>query len=51
LVLDAIRASSAAFRAAFTHPDFAAERSTYPASAVATPHQFHKVAVSDICVA
>ena len=39
------------FRAAFTHPEFAAKRSAYPPSAVASPHLFQKVAVPGICVA
>ena len=43
--------SVAAFRAAFTHPDFVAKISSYPASAVATPHLFQKIAVPGICVA
>ena len=42
---------TAAFRAAFTHPEFAAKLSTYPSSAVALPHLFQKVAMPDICVA
>ena len=41
----------AAFRTAFTHPDFLAKISAYPASAVATPHLFQKIAVPGICVA
>ena len=47
----AVWESTAAFRAAFTHPEFAAKLSTYPSSAVAMPHLFQKVAVPDICVA
>jgi len=47
----AVWESTAAFRAAFTHSEFAAKLSTYPSSAVATPHLFQKVAVPDICVA
>ncbi len=47
----AVWESNAAFRAAFTHPEFVAKLSTYPASAVASPHLFQKVAVADICVA
>lgn len=47
----AVWESNAAFRAAFTHPEFLAKLSTYPASAVASPHLFQKVAVADICVA
>jgi hypothetical protein len=37
--------------AAFSHPDFQANLSAYPSSAVASPHLFQKVAVPDICVA
>ncbi|WP_407177705.1 antibiotic biosynthesis monooxygenase family protein [Bradyrhizobium sp. STM 3562] len=47
----AIWASTADFRAAFTHPEFRAKLSAYPSSAVASPHLFQKVAVSGICVA
>ena len=47
----AIWESTAAFRAAFTHPEFRAKLSAYPSSAVAMPHLFQKVAVADICVA
>jgi heme-degrading monooxygenase HmoA len=43
--------STAAFRAAFTHPEFRAKLSAYPSSAVATPHLFQKVAVEGVCVA
>jgi heme-degrading monooxygenase HmoA len=34
--------STAHFRAAFTHPEFLAKLSTYPSSAVASPHLFQK---------
>jgi len=47
----AVWESTADFRAAFTHPDFLAKIATYPASAVASPHLFKKVAVPGICVA
>jgi len=47
----AVWESTAHFRAAFANPEFHAKLSTYPASAVATPHLFQKVAVPDICVA
>ena len=47
----AIWESTAAFRAAFTHPEFVASLSAYPSSAVATPHLFQKVAVPGVCVA
>lgn len=45
----AVWESTAAFRAAFTHPDFLAKLSAYPSSAVAAPHLFQKVAVTGIC--
>jgi heme-degrading monooxygenase HmoA len=47
----AVWESTAAFRAAFSNPDFQAKLSAYPSSAVASPHLFQKVAVADICVA
>lgn len=47
----AVWESTAAFRAAFTHPEFRAKLSAYPASAVASPHLFQTVAVPGICVA
>ena len=47
----AVWESNAHFRAAFTHPEFQAKLAAYPASGVATPHLFQKVAVSGICVA
>ena len=47
----AVWESTSAFRSAFTHPEFLAKLSTYPASAVASPHLFQKVAVPGICVA
>jgi heme-degrading monooxygenase HmoA len=47
----AVWESTAAFRAAFAHPDFRARLADYPASAVASPHLFQKVAVPGICVA
>ncbi|HZZ89502.1 MAG TPA: antibiotic biosynthesis monooxygenase family protein [Caulobacteraceae bacterium] len=43
--------STAVFRAAFSHPQFIAKLSAYPASAVASPHLFQKVAVPGVCVA
>jgi heme-degrading monooxygenase HmoA len=43
--------STADFRAAFTNPEFRAKLSSYPSSAVASPHLFHKVAVAGVCVA
>ncbi|MFO1046479.1 MAG: antibiotic biosynthesis monooxygenase family protein [Geminicoccaceae bacterium] len=47
----AVWESTAAFRTAFTHPEFIASLGAYPSSAVATPHLFQKVAVPGICVA
>ncbi len=47
----AIWETTAHFRAAFTHPAFRGKLSGYPASAVATPHLFQKVAVPGVCVA
>ncbi|HEV2571160.1 MAG TPA: antibiotic biosynthesis monooxygenase family protein [Beijerinckiaceae bacterium] len=47
----AVWESTAAFRAAFTHPEFHARLTAYPASAVASPHLFQKIAVPGICVA
>jgi len=47
----AVWESNAHFRAAFAHPEFRAKIADYPASAVASPHLFQKVAVAGICVA
>ena len=47
----AVWESNAAFRAAFTHPEFQARLSGYPSSVVAAPHLFEKVSVPGICVA
>jgi heme-degrading monooxygenase HmoA len=47
----AVWESTAAFRAAFSNPDFQAKLSAYPSSAVASPHLFQRVAVPDICIA
>jgi heme-degrading monooxygenase HmoA len=47
----AVWETTADFRAAFTHPEFTAKISAYPASAVASPHLFQKVAAPGICVA
>jgi heme-degrading monooxygenase HmoA len=47
----AVWESTAAFRAAFTNPDFQAKLSAYPSSAIASPHLFQRVAVPGICVA
>ena len=40
-----------AFRTAFAQPEFRGRLAHYPASAVASPHLFEKVAVPGICVA
>jgi heme-degrading monooxygenase HmoA len=47
----AVWESTAHFRAAFTHPEFRAKLSSYPSSAVASPHLFQKVEVPGVCVA
>jgi heme-degrading monooxygenase HmoA len=47
----AVWESTAHFRAAFTHPEFRAKTSSYPASASASPHLFQRVAVAGVCVA
>jgi heme-degrading monooxygenase HmoA len=47
----AVWESTAAFRAAFSHPEFRAKLALYPSSAVASPHLFQKVGVPGICVA
>jgi heme-degrading monooxygenase HmoA len=47
----AVWESTAAFRAAFSHPEFQAKLSAYPSSAVAAPHLFQKVGVKGVCVA
>jgi len=46
----AVWETTGCFRAAFGHPEFRAKLSSYPASAVASPHLFQKVAVAGICV-
>lgn len=47
----AVWETTAHFRNAFTNPGFRAKLSTYPSSAVATPHLFQTVAVAGVCVA
>src|SRR5271165_2484298 len=47
----AVWESTADFRTAFTHPEFRAKLSAYPSSAVASPHLFQKVTVTNVCVA
>ena len=41
----------ASFRSAFTNPEFQRRIDDYPASAVAKPHLFKKLAVENHCVA
>jgi len=38
------------FREAFASPDFRSRLTNYPASAVASPHLFEKVAVPGLCI-
>lgn len=45
----AVWESVAHFRAAFTHPEFVNAIKAYPASVVAQPHLFSKVAVPNLC--
>jgi hypothetical protein len=47
----AVWESTASFRAASVKSEFRAKLLLYPASAVASPHFFQKVAVPDVCVA
>lgn len=47
----AVWESTAAFRTAFSHPEFQSRLSAYPSSVVAAPHLFQKIAVPGICVA
>ena len=47
----AVWESTETYAAAFSHPEFVATLSHYPASVVATPHLFQKVAVPNVCVA
>lgn len=47
----AVWETNAAFRAAFTNPEFQSKLGHYPASTVASPHLFEKIAVPGICVA
>lgn len=47
----AIWESTGHFRAAFTNPGFRAKLAEYPASAVASPHLFQRLAVPGVCVA
>ena len=43
--------SVAAFRDAFSNPEFQQQLNHYPSRAVATPHLFEKVAVPNCCTA
>jgi len=47
----AVWESTTHFRKAFKRPEFKKKLSTYPSSAVASPHLFQKVAVRGVCVA
>ncbi|HVO03162.1 MAG TPA: antibiotic biosynthesis monooxygenase family protein [Candidatus Cybelea sp.] len=47
----AVWESTAAFRTAFSHPEFEAKLALYPSSAAASPQLFQKVAVPGVCVA
>ena len=46
----AVWESTVHFRRAFTNPEFQSKLAHYPASAVASPHLFRKIAVPGICV-
>ena len=46
----AIWESVAHFRAAFGHPDFKSALEHYPSSAVASPHLFERLTVTNLCV-
>ncbi|WP_348271545.1 hypothetical protein [Methylobacterium sp. Leaf88] len=48
---DAVWDSVAAFRTAFTDPEFRARLADDPASATASPQLFHTVAVPGLCAA
>ena len=47
----AVWESVAHFRQAFSHPDFRSALAAYPSSAIASPHLFAKIAVSNLCTA
>lgn len=47
----AMRETMQHFRDAFAHPGFRAKLHRYPASSIASPHLFQKVAVPGVCVA
>src|SRR3954447_17832094 len=46
----AVWESVAHFRAAFNHPEFKKALGQYPSSAVASPHLFTRLSVSNLCV-
>ena len=46
----AVWESVAHFRAAFNHPQFKQSLGDYPSSAVASPHLFTRLSVSNLCV-
>jgi heme-degrading monooxygenase HmoA len=46
----AVWESVAHFRAAFHHPDFKKALEQYPSSAVASPHLFTRLSISNLCV-
>jgi heme-degrading monooxygenase HmoA len=47
----AVWESTGLFKQAFSHPEFRSHLGRYPASTIASPHLFQKVAVPGICVA
>jgi heme-degrading monooxygenase HmoA len=47
----AVWESTGAFKRAFGNPEFQSKLKDYPASAVASPHLFRRMAVPGICVA
>jgi heme-degrading monooxygenase HmoA len=46
----AVWESTEHFKRAFNNPEFQSKMAEYPASTMASPHLFKKVAVPDICV-
>lgn len=47
----AVWESVESFRNAFRNPEFQSKLGRYPSSAVASPHLFRRLAVSNVCVA
>ena len=47
----AVWESNAAFRAAFSNPEFRSGLAAYPSTSITMPHLFQKVAVAGICTA